>query len=156
MTWKLTGSLTPRPDGSYAIDVEASLIRVSRAKAPAVSAVSNDDVEAEISNARREIGKDLEMLAGEMVELLAGSNATGKVAVSRTLREIYRPLVSALETYDPKALAYGMQEAVARGKPNVNYAKKAAASYSSSSPVVAPSPGHTTSRYTIVTGEGHE
>lgn len=153
MAWRLTGSLTPRPDGSYAIDVEASLVRVSRAGSPAVSAVSDDAIEAEIEQAKESLGPKLATLADEMVQLLARSNRTGKVAVSRTCREIYRPLVSAGLTVDTDALIFGMQEAVARGVPNVNYAKKAAAGYV---PDEGVSPGSTTtSRYEIVTGEDH-
>lgn len=155
MTWKITGRIVPRPDGSMEVDLEATKRASARAASgPKVGARTEDDITAAIELAKRELGPVLQGLAEGMVDLMARQNKRGQVSLGRVLREVYAPLAAAKTTHGVEALAYGMEQAVAKGIPNVNYAKKAASSWGSEGgvtppPTMPPGPG----RYDILGGE---
>lgn len=154
MTWNITGRITPMPDGSMEVDLSAVRSAATRAASgPKVGARTEDDIVGAVEMAKQEIGPSLQDLAASMVDLMARQNKRGQVSLGRALREVYAPLAKAKAQYGVEALAYGMEQAVSRGKPNVNYAKKAASSWGSEGgatppPATPPSPG----RYDILGG----
>lgn len=65
---------------------------------------------------------DYQRLAG----LLAAENKTGKVSLSRVVRELYEPLIEMEEELGPVRMKAGLRAAIARPAPNPTYVRKAA------------------------------
>lgn len=76
---------------------------------------------------------------GEMAELLAEENATGKVAATKVWRELGARYLrtKARESLSDEAWAYGFEQALARAAPNIGYALKAAKGYNPDLPMAA-------------------
>lgn len=93
-----------------------------------ISALTGEQVEQQIA-ACRETLNGLHPLVDQLVDAMADENKTGRVAAKRVLRELWIPIAALTEETDRSALRHGLEQAVAKGAPNVNYIKKAAASY---------------------------
>lgn len=145
--WRLTGTIRPVGDGSFEVDVTAETDRPVRAKAPTVGAATDEDLEAERDRLASELGSTLDGLARQMVDVLASENKRGRVSLRRVVREIYQPFTSAVHAYGAEATAYGVEQAIRKGVPNMNYAKKAAKSYIEDA---APAPTSSITRYDIL------
>jgi len=65
----------------------------------------------------------------QLAEIMAAENATGRVALSRVVRELYQPLVDMESQFTAEAMRYGLRCAVSSQAPNANYVKKAAAKF---------------------------
>jgi hypothetical protein len=137
------------------VDLRAVRVVAKRSTAPRVSAMTEDDIAGSIDLAKGELSPPLRELAAQMVDLMASQNKGGSVSLGRVLREVYAPLSKAAMSsdYAVSALEYGMEQAIAKGVPNVNYAKKAAGSFGESVAVATPA---ITDRYRTIGGEGHE
>jgi hypothetical protein len=129
MEWHVTGSLEPSEGGGFVIDLAMTRTGGSRkaASGPKVSVDESNLAEA-VEKIEELVGDRLALLAGQMVSLMAEQNKTGKVSLGRALREIYIPLEKLERDAGREAAEYGMEAALAKGAPNINYAKKAAAS----------------------------
>lgn len=151
--WRITGRISPRNDGSMEVDLRAERVGQARKSSPRVSAMTADDIAATIELAKGEMPRELVSLAEQMVDLMASTNKGGSVALGRALREVYAPLAKAASSsdYPASALVYGMEQALAKGVPNVNYAKKAAAGFTEALPASS-SVGASVSRYDIIGG----
>ena len=157
MDWTVTGVVKPLSDGSYEVDLrgtiegfEANVTKRVASRTSSVASKTDEDVQAEIDSCVAELTEELRGHAAEMADLLASENTTGRVALSRVLREVYRPLATATKKLPDAALTWGMEQAVAKGIPNVNYAKRAAEGYSKTPPPPrTPSP---TGRYRALGG----
>ena len=146
--WNITGRISPMPDGSFEVDLTAETDRPVRKASPTVGAASEDELVAEVERLSMQLGGSLAGLASSMADLMAAENKRGKVSLRRVVNEIYLPLGSARDKYGDEAIRFGMEQAVAKGIPNVNYAKKAAASYGEGAGMVAST--STTDRYDIL------
>lgn len=129
METRVTGRITPLEGGGFEVDLTVvgdAPTRAPRVATAKVQARTDDEVAQEIERIRGRMGQAAP-LADSMADLLASENRTGKVARSRLLREVYLPLEAALDKgLTLEALAHGMEVAVSKGVPNVNYAKRAA------------------------------
>jgi hypothetical protein len=96
---------------------------------PKLKAKSPNEISFEIEIARGKIGEPNSRLVDELCSLLAEENKSGKVQLSRLLRELWQPLADSTTKFSTEELRYGLEVAVKNGIPNANYAKKAAASY---------------------------
>lgn len=87
---------------------------------------SPEEWEAEKVSLMAVIPGPLQMLVEDMIELLASQNKTGTMALSRGVREIVRPASKWLSAdgVDLDAARRGLDGALAKGIPNVGYAKK--------------------------------
>lgn len=147
--YTLRGRIVPLEDGSWELDlhgtVDGERVVAKRRKASSTVAATPDEDYAEtIEHTKRMLGSVLSGLADEMVDLMARENKSGKVALSRAYREVFQPLaVAAIPTDD---MVYGMQAAIAKGIPNVNYAKRVAEGRNAA-PVAPAAPA---SRYEVV------
>lgn len=149
MDYTLRGRIVPLEDGSWELDLHGTIdgeqVAVKRRKASStVAATPDEDYEDLILTARGQIGIALCRLADEMVDLMARENKTGRVSVSRAYREVFHPLSTSKVPHDD--MIYGMQAAVSKGIPNVNYAKRAAEGRNAA-PVAPAAPA---SRYEVV------
>jgi hypothetical protein len=156
--YRIKGVIRPTEDGAWEVDLSASReTPKSGPKSTAkVSAKSDDEVAAEIQAVSHAVGPTLSRLARDMSDMLAASNKSGKVARSKVLREIYVPLASALERgISTEAMQYGLEQAIARDVPNMNYAKKAAAGFTDALPEPT-NLNQSTTRYDIITTTGSE
>jgi len=97
-----------------------------RAKSLRVSPRSPTDLQAELDTILQETAFPSEYRA--LADFLAAENKTCKVAVSRLLAVLYRPLTALEQTTDRDAFRQGLEAAVQAGVPNATYVKKAAAS----------------------------
>lgn len=152
--WHITGSFTPKDDGSFDVDLTAEAVSATRARpAPTVGAATDEDLEAERVRLAGQLGSSLDALARGMVDLMAAENKSGKVSLRRVVREVYQPFTRAVQNLGPEAMSFGMEQAISRGVPNINYAKKAAKSYGTEATGVAPTSSMT--RYDIL-GRGDD
>lgn len=133
MEWKVSGTFMGQVV-DLTISGEAPT-RAPRPATPTATARTAEDIDDEIGGMRAALGANLARLADDMADLMASENRSGKVSMSRLLREVYAPLTRALEKgMTPDALAHGMEVALAKGVPNVNYAKRAAESVGQTAP----------------------
>jgi chemotaxis protein histidine kinase CheA len=65
----------------------------------------------------------------QLAELMASENKTGRVSLSRVVRELYAPLVEMQSEFPEEAMRYGLRAAITSSAPNANYVRKAAAKY---------------------------
>lgn len=65
----------------------------------------------------------------QLAELMAAENKTGKVTLSRIVRELYGPLVEMEAQFSQDAMRHGLRAAIAGQAPNASYVRKAAARY---------------------------
>jgi hypothetical protein len=65
----------------------------------------------------------------QLGELRAAENKTGKIMLSRIVREIYEPLVEMQDDIGDEAMLHGLRCAIESGAPNKTYVKKAALNY---------------------------
>jgi len=100
-------------------------------KRPVVSAPTEADWQTRADEllAASHFPSDLLQLAG----LLGSENKTGKVSLSRVVRELYEPIVALQDELPDAAIRYGLRSALTarngRGAPNANYVAKAARGY---------------------------
>lgn len=99
-------------------------------RTPKVSAPTAEMVVSEIAECRATLNGCGD-LVDRMAQLLAEKNATGKVAASRVLRELWRPLANKVTdgAVTRLQLRYGLERAIEKGVPNANWALRAAESY---------------------------
>ena len=65
----------------------------------------------------------------ELADLMAAANKSGKVTLSRVVRELYEPLRQIETECSRDAMRAGLRAAITKGAPNANYVHKAAASH---------------------------
>ena len=134
--WRLTGEIRPGADGAFIVDLTVSGDEParprSRTSTTKVVALSDDEIARRIEEALPRLGDELAELAGQMVDLMAAENKSKRVSLSRVWREVWLPVDAAVEKLGRDAMVYGMTTALAKGVSNVNYAKKAADSFSAS------------------------
>jgi hypothetical protein len=73
----------------------------------------------------------------ELGELLAAANKSGRVTLSRVVRELYEPLIELERGVGSEAMRAGLRAAIARPAPNANYVRKAAKGYAERPAAVA-------------------
>jgi hypothetical protein len=140
--WRITGTIGP-----HKVDLVAESETPTRASSgPKVGQVGEEDLAAAVTEACEVLGPVLAEQAGLMTDLMASENKTGKVSLRRVVNEIYRPFTKLVQDYGVEAAEYGVDQALAKGVPNMNYAKKAAAGYRGEAQVV-PLP---TTRYEVL------
>lgn len=65
----------------------------------------------------------------QLAEIMAAENKTGKVSLSRVVRELYEPLVHLESEVGEEAMRYGLRAAITASAPNAQYVKRAAGSF---------------------------
>jgi hypothetical protein len=83
------------------------------------------DYESEIVRLKANFQDGLLTGVESFLDLTASRNATGKIALSRTM-SLLGQLVDVLAVMGPEKFKYGLYAAIDAGAPNVNYVKKAA------------------------------
>lgn len=123
--WRLETSSVP----NGTVDETAPRLRRVPTRADDEWEAERDTIRERLDTATAGLGAQVAAL----VDVLAAENRTGRVALSRSVRALWRPIAEALDTYPPDAVAYGVEQALAandgRGVPNANYVKKSAARY---------------------------
>jgi hypothetical protein len=150
-SWRITGRIVPQDGGGFEVDLVAESDRASRPKGVTVGASTDEELQRQVDDLASQLGPRLSSLARSMAELLAEQNKTKKVSLRRVVNEIYQPFTAARNAHGDDALAFGAEAAIAKGIPNVNYAKKAAQSYAEEAPaMVGPNSTNTSTRYDIL------
>ena len=123
MQYRIHGSI-----GEMPVDLVVEVPDVKRAARAKVGARSDEELFAEIEQIQAGVGALLKQQGTAMVELLASQNKSGATSVSRALREVWAPMNHALESgkYTREGLEHGMEVALAKGVPNIGYAKAVA------------------------------
>ena len=67
-----------------------------------------------------------------LAEIMAAENTSGKVSLSRVVRQLYEPLVELEQQVSREAMRRGLRAAVTKGVANANYVAKAACSHNRS------------------------
>lgn len=127
MRYRVTGML-----GDMPVDLTVEAPELARKSSVAkVSGMSDDELGELVEKAKLSLGEDLSRQASGLVDLMASSNKSGVMALSRVWREVWQPAQHAVESgrYSREALAHGISVAVAAGKPNLGYAKAVARSW---------------------------
>lgn len=125
MQYRVSGTV-----GEMVVDlvISAPVREVGRSK-KLIEVVTDEGLEAQVVEAKRVLGERLASQAVAMIDVLARQNKGGKMRFSRAVREVWLPLVHALEgSYTREQLEHGMSVALERGKP-VPYAKAVARSW---------------------------
>jgi len=94
-------------------------------EAPAAPTLS---LQQQLEQLRDGIPADQLALVDEFLDLCAAENKTGQIALGRRVNET-RALLELREKLGPDPWAYGMDAACRKEAPNINYVKKAAASW---------------------------
>lgn len=150
MEWRISGTF----DGKVVdLTIEGDAPpRAARPSTPTVAARTAADIDEEIATIRRTLGQPLSGLADDMVDLMASQNKGGKVSQARAMREVYAPLSLAQSKTPEDALVYGMETALAKSIPNVNYAKRAAESRTADAQAATATRPSGTGAYQVIGG----
>lgn len=125
MEYRIRGSI-----GEMPVDLVVEMPEVKRASPSAakVGTKSDQQLLEAIDRIKTRVRPLLAQQGDALVELIASENKSGKTSVSRALREVWQPMDTALESgrYTREGLEHGMEVALAKGVPNIGYAKAVA------------------------------
>jgi hypothetical protein len=112
--------------------------RERRKSGTTVQGLSDEEIVCQIGEIRTILGESLSKQAEMLIGMLAQQNKNGKMALSRTYREVWVPLRHALEgKYTHEQLQHGMSVALEKGMP-VPYAKAVARKWDGETTSVVP------------------
>lgn len=109
-----------------------------------VSAMTAKQVEAAVANSRAALGERLSAGVDGLAMVMAEENKTGKVQLTRVLRELWQPMVALADEFPEAILLEAMRTAYANRAPNKTYVRKVALGLVergyTPAPVAAPQP----------------
>lgn len=149
--WRVTGDIIPNDSGGFSVDLRAfreGAQTNKNAGSKKVGSLSGAELDRAVEEAMDRMGDRVALFASQLVDVMAAKNKSGQVALSRAYREVYLPVADWAGQVGEDAAAHGLGVAVEKSIPNVNYAKRAAESYSQGS-----SEGSGFDRYELVGGE---
>jgi hypothetical protein len=106
-------------------DIEKTVMSETASRSRTVKQKTPDEIAADIETCRTKLGSNATLVA-ELAVVMAEQNKTGKVAESRTLRELWAPISDLASSIPELKLRYGLQRALAKPAPNANYVRTAA------------------------------